>query len=339
MLGACLADLPPADPGVDTGNGPIDTGAPANQPPGGHSLGFDDRWPSPEEDLTCSIELSATDPDGDPISYSFAWTVNGKERTPASSGASHSTLSSVDMAAGDAVACTATASDEQDSTEATVAHTIALGSWTFAVLAPGMKEAHAFEPLWLDHPDNVAFSTCAETISGALAESNREPGWANYVEFAGTSAWEEYPASGSWNLHDVSVQGDYLRLDRASGCMARTSWLEHFNHTNADQAVQITIHPQWSPNIESYGLRLCRVKAGCADAQTGAADQLIQVRLTREGEEEGTGKIVLDVGENVAVRTLEMSTAIVPSVAAMGSTHAPWTFTLDAAWTPAPDAG
>ncbi len=68
----------------------------------------------PEEgadDLVCEIDTSATDADGDALTYTFTWTVDGVSYTGASSTSSSSTVPAAATTADDVWVCSATATD------------------------------------------------------------------------------------------------------------------------------------------------------------------------------------------------------------------------------------
>ncbi|MEC7984224.1 MAG: glycine-rich protein, partial [Myxococcota bacterium] len=66
------------------------------------------------DDITCSISVDGTDLDGDSLSYSFAWSVDGADYTGASSTANSSVVPASDIVSGEEWICTATPNDGTD---------------------------------------------------------------------------------------------------------------------------------------------------------------------------------------------------------------------------------
>jgi hypothetical protein len=82
-----------------------------NTPPGAPELAVEPWGATPGQDLTCNIVKSATDVDGDEISYAYAWSRNGKVQSFA---ATSSGVPGRLVKAGDRWTCSATPNDGQD---------------------------------------------------------------------------------------------------------------------------------------------------------------------------------------------------------------------------------
>ena len=94
--------------GTDDGSWAITGGKTiGNTAPEITSIAISPADPSDGDDLTCGV--SATDADGDSVTYTYAWTRNG-----ANAGVSTQTLSSFTTSRGDVYTCTATPSDGSD---------------------------------------------------------------------------------------------------------------------------------------------------------------------------------------------------------------------------------
>jgi hypothetical protein len=99
----------------------------ANSPPGAPVVVMDPEAPEASDDLVCMIDTDSFDPDGDAVSYSFAWELNGTEWTGATADTDHTgdTIESVDTTGEDEWSCTATPSDgDEDGATATADETV-----------------------------------------------------------------------------------------------------------------------------------------------------------------------------------------------------------------------
>ncbi len=86
-----------------------------NSPPTGPILEIDPEFPlAGLDDLVCSLQTRATDPDGDPVSYTFSWTVNGVPFFGALNEAESSTVAGAEFGGLETWECTATPSDGED---------------------------------------------------------------------------------------------------------------------------------------------------------------------------------------------------------------------------------
>ena len=84
----------------------------ANRAPTAPVVGLSPQAPTDTQDLVCSVTTPATDPDGDALTYQFAWTRNGQPFAGASAtGVLASTVPASATTAGDTFACAATAND------------------------------------------------------------------------------------------------------------------------------------------------------------------------------------------------------------------------------------
>ncbi len=93
------------DSGGDNSDSGGDSGGDNNTPPSTPGVATAPSCADSDEDVTCVLSTASTDPDGDPVSYDYAWS--------ADSGASATgiTLSSSQTTGGEAWTCTVTPSD------------------------------------------------------------------------------------------------------------------------------------------------------------------------------------------------------------------------------------
>jgi len=83
-----------------------------NSPPTSPGLAMAPSSPSTSDDVQCRISTASTDPDSDPITYSFAWTINGSSYTSATTTTyTGDTVPSSATSGSDVLRCTVTASD------------------------------------------------------------------------------------------------------------------------------------------------------------------------------------------------------------------------------------
>ena len=86
-----------------------------NSPPTGPVLEIDPEFPlAGLDDLVCTLGTRSTDPDGDPVSYTFSWTVEGSPFFGATNEAESSTVDSSEFGGLETWVCTATPSDGTD---------------------------------------------------------------------------------------------------------------------------------------------------------------------------------------------------------------------------------
>ena len=101
-----------------------DTAASQNAAPSGAALAITPATPGDDDDLTCSIVTEATDPNGDTVTYRYAWMVNGGD-----AGVSGQTVSAAQTSGGESWTCTVTPNDGVlDGTAASASVTIAQGN-------------------------------------------------------------------------------------------------------------------------------------------------------------------------------------------------------------------
>lgn len=101
-----------------------DTAASQNAAPSGAAIAITPATPGDDDDLTCSIVTEATDPNGDTVTYRYAWKVNGGD-----AGISGQTVSAAQTSGGESWTCTVTPNDGVlDGTPASVSVTIAQGN-------------------------------------------------------------------------------------------------------------------------------------------------------------------------------------------------------------------
>ncbi len=95
-----------------------------NAAPSGAAIAIEPAAPGDDDDLTCTIVTEATDPNGDPVSYTFAWARSG-----ADAGVSGATVGAALTTGGDTWTCTVTPNDGAlDGAPASASVTIAQGN-------------------------------------------------------------------------------------------------------------------------------------------------------------------------------------------------------------------
>ena len=101
-----------------------DTATSQNAAPSGAAIAITPATPGDDDDLTCSIVTEATDPNGDTVTYRYAWKVNGGD-----AGISGQTVSAAQTSGGESWTCTVTPNDGVlDGTAASASVTIAQGN-------------------------------------------------------------------------------------------------------------------------------------------------------------------------------------------------------------------
>ncbi|MEE2828951.1 MAG: hypothetical protein VX498_07170 [Myxococcota bacterium] len=108
--GECLDGADNDANGLYDCDDPACSGAPEcqeNQPPAGHSVRIDPPGPKTSDNLLCVVETAALDPDGDPIEYSYSWTVD--EEPVATESA---TIDAIETTRGQDWVCIVTPNDE-----------------------------------------------------------------------------------------------------------------------------------------------------------------------------------------------------------------------------------
>ncbi len=157
--------------------------------------------------MVCSVTTPSTDPDGDTLTYQFAWTKNGQPFAGAiATGLLSSTVSAAMTAAGDSFACASTASDGKVAgpASATVSAMVQASTWpsckALLTTAPGTPDG-----LYDIDPDGVGViapvkAFCDMTGGGWTLVANiydsggdDAPNSTDYV----VSGWQQ-TASGQW---------------------------------------------------------------------------------------------------------------------------------------------
>ncbi|MEC7983579.1 MAG: hypothetical protein VX278_00365 [Myxococcota bacterium] len=103
-----------ADDGNDTSVALEDSLTCSNTPPTAPSLSITSNPVELIDDVVCSISTDATDLDGDSISYTFSWTVDGSAYSGATDTSTSSTISASEIEAGEDWICTVTPNDGDD---------------------------------------------------------------------------------------------------------------------------------------------------------------------------------------------------------------------------------
>lgn len=121
----------PNDGETDGSSSTSSTIAVSNTAPTAPHIDLTPADPLNREDLTCEVTTAGSDTDGDALTYSFAWTVDGAVYTSAADGATSSVVDGADVDASQTWACSVTADDGEDvspSTRASV--TTSAGDYT-----------------------------------------------------------------------------------------------------------------------------------------------------------------------------------------------------------------
>lgn len=95
-----------------------------NAAPSGAAIAIEPAAPTDEDDLACVIVTASTDPNGDAVSYRYAWSIDG-----AAAGIDGETVSAALTSGGETWTCTVTPTDGTlDGVPATASATIAVGN-------------------------------------------------------------------------------------------------------------------------------------------------------------------------------------------------------------------
>lgn len=88
----------------------------ANTAPGAPEVVIDPESPEGSDDLVCMIDVASFDADGDAVSYSFTWDLDGTEWTGATADGTYvgDTIEAIDTSDNDVWSCTATPNDGDD---------------------------------------------------------------------------------------------------------------------------------------------------------------------------------------------------------------------------------
>lgn len=106
------------------GASPDCEGSDENAAPSGATIAIEPATPGDDDDLVCTIVTEATDPNGDPVSYTFAWARSG-----ADAGVSGATVGAALTSGGDTWTCTVIPNDGAlDGAPASASVTIAQGN-------------------------------------------------------------------------------------------------------------------------------------------------------------------------------------------------------------------
>jgi hypothetical protein len=103
-----------ASDGADTGTATSASVTVSNTAPSAPIVQIDPSDPASGDDLTCTVVTPATDADGDPLAYAFAWDVDGTDYTGALDGATSSVVEGADVAWEETWTCEVVADDGTD---------------------------------------------------------------------------------------------------------------------------------------------------------------------------------------------------------------------------------
>jgi len=159
----------------DSGGGSSDSGGGDNSPPGAPGVDTSPSCADSDEDVTCILSAESMDPDGDAVSYSYAWSADS------GASATGATLSSSQTSGGEEWTCTITPSDG-----------VAYGT-------PGSASLPVYGPC--QGRESTAFS--GGLTSGWSSLGGEVSGGSGYVELVRTR--EEW-AAAVWR-DDAAVEG------------------------------------------------------------------------------------------------------------------------------------
>jgi len=109
-----------------------------NSPPNAPSISISPSEPTADDDLLCTVDTASTDEDGDSVSYSFVWTVDGASYSGATTTVlTGDTVPSVDTGHAESWTCSVTPDDGDDS-GSTASATVSItgcGNWSSSTVS------------------------------------------------------------------------------------------------------------------------------------------------------------------------------------------------------------
>jgi hypothetical protein len=171
-----------------------------NSAPSAPGVDVTPNYPEPDDDLTCSVARASTDDDGDAISYTYSWTVNGVP-----SAHTTATISSAYTSDGETWACSVTASDGTASSAAG-SDSVLVGDYT-PPDAPVLNSLDAYrnETSATVNGSTEAFATVTLYISSSTGTTT-DTGTANG---AGTFSFSESLTAGlSYSFYATATDAD-----------------------------------------------------------------------------------------------------------------------------------
>jgi hypothetical protein len=198
----CSADTG-VDTGADTGTGG-DTGTTSeNTAPNGLAVVITPAAPGPDDALNCTITTPAVDPDGDTVSYRYAWTVDG-----ASAGVTAATVASTVTEAGQTWTCTVTPTD---------------GTLDGASASVSVSIVQVEDPSPLGSTESNPGASCKAILDAGASDGDGT----YWLRPDGTSTFQAYcdmrASGGGWTL--IARGGN--------ACASRTDYVRSLNERNS----------------------------------------------------------------------------------------------------------
>ena len=243
-----------------------------NTPPGPPTVSIDPAAPDTREDIVCMIDSSASDDDGDTVSYAFDWTVDGSTFGGASTTSyTNDTVLSDSTWTADVWGCTVTPNDGDDdggSANATAVVSIEYLGW-------GTTES-------LASSDGIINGSSGQILGQAVAVLPDIDGdgmvevllGSRYADEGATDAGSAYvfmgstlAAGGSWQLTDAdyTISGAY-----ASDQLGRS--VERGGDVDGDGIEEILISAHWNDSAGSASGQAYLITAGDLGAIGTASD-------------------------------------------------------------------
>lgn len=200
------------------------TGTPGNDPPGAPTVVITPTDPNRTDALTCEITGEAVDPDGDAVTYTFAWTRDGVD-----AGIADATVPAGQLEIGEVWECTATPSDGTDEGPAGTAQAT-IGAACVGLDFDGVDDVitatHVGADVWTveawvlprSAEGQQAIVSQLDSVGGFSGFELGIEGGRAYVfspdgmDFAGKVAASEPLTLGEWHHLAGSYDGSELRL-------------------------------------------------------------------------------------------------------------------------------
>jgi hypothetical protein len=202
--------------------------------------------PLPGDDVTCTVSTESADADGDAITYTFAWTVDGAAYTGATDAPLSSTVPGEDVAYGDTWACTVSASDGTDAVttreETTVTFPYACSTSTY-----GTSE-YLFCTDRIEEPD--ARAACEDWGGDLVTVSDSaEDAWL----MSTAQAIESFASGAKWwiGFNDEASEGSFVW--RSGQAVTWTNWGTGEPNNSYGSSPEDCTVLIWAPSVYGRG--------------------------------------------------------------------------------------